>query len=69
MLFRKVRGLNIPVSGTLLQERALHFSQKLGYENFKASNGFLEKFKERQGITGQAECNEEKSVDPDIFGT
>jgi len=47
--FRKVRGMNIPVSGTLLQEKALYFAQQLGYENFKASNGFLEKI---QGKTG-----------------
>ena len=64
--FRKVRGMYIPVSGTLLQEIALYFAQQLGYEKFKASNGFLEKFKERQGITGQAVGGEDKSVDPDI---
>jgi len=67
--FRKVRGKNIPVSGPLLQEKALYFAQELGYENFKASNGFVEKFKERQGITGQAVCGEEKSIDPDIVKT
>ena len=67
--FRKVRGMNIPVSGPILQEKALYFAQELGYESFKASNGFLEKFKERQGISGQAVCGEEKSVDPDIVET
>ena len=32
----------------------------------KASNGFLYRFKEREGITGQSVCGEEKSVDQDI---
>ncbi|KAK2550109.1 Tigger transposable element-derived protein 6 [Acropora cervicornis] len=32
----------------------------------KARNGFLNRFKEREGITGQSVCGEEKSVDQDI---
>lgn len=61
--------MNIPVSGALLQENALYFAQQLGYENFKASNGFLEKFRERHGIVGQVISGEEKGVDPDIVET
>ena len=67
--FRKVRAMNIPVSGPLLQEKAQYFAEQLGHENFKSSNGFLDKFKERRGITGQAMCGEEKSVDPGIVET
>ncbi|XP_068671000.1 tigger transposable element-derived protein 6-like [Montipora foliosa] len=67
--FCKVRAMNIPVSGPLLQEKAQYFAEHLGHENFKASNGFLDKFKERHGITGQAVCGEEKSVDPGIVET
>ena len=67
--FRKVRSMNIPVSEPLLQEKAHYFAEQLGHENVKASNGFLDKFKGRHGITGQAVCGEEKSVDPGIVET
>ena len=67
--FRKVQARNIPVSGPLLQEKAQYFAEQLGRENFKASNGFLDKFKERHGITGQAVCGEEKNIDPGIVET
>lgn len=67
--FHKVRARNIPVSGPLLQEKAQYFAEQLGHENFKASNGFLGKFKERHGITGQAVCGEEKNIDPGIVET
>ena len=41
--FRKVRAMNIPVSGPLLQEKAQYFAEQLGHETFKSSNGFLDK--------------------------
>ncbi|KAK3753066.1 hypothetical protein QZH41_005505 [Actinostola sp. cb2023] len=65
-MIRKVRSINVPVTGTLLAEKARYFANQLGYENFKASSGYLERFKARQSISGQNVCGEEKSVDPDI---
>ena len=67
--FCKVRAMNIPVSGPLLQEKAQYFAGQLRHGNFKASNGFLDKFKERHGITGQAVYGKVKSVDPGIVET
>ena len=67
--FKKVRSINVPVNGPLLAEKARYFAEQLGYENFKASNGFLDRFKERQGITGQNVCGEEKSVDSSVVDT
>jgi len=64
-----VRSINVPVTGTLLAEKARYFANQLGYENFKASSGYLERFKARQSISGQNVCGEEKSVDPDIVET
>ncbi|XP_020617382.1 tigger transposable element-derived protein 4-like [Orbicella faveolata] len=60
--FKRVRRINVPVSGPLSAEKALYFAKQLGYKDFKASAGFLDRFKERQGITGQHICGEEKSV-------
>ena len=59
---KKVRNINVPVNGPLLAE-------KLGYDNFKAGNGFLDRFKERQGSTGQILSDEEKSVDSSVVDT
>ena len=56
-------------SQTILAEKAQYFAEKLGYDNFKASNGFLDRFKERQGITCQNVCGEEKSVDSTVVDT
>lgn len=67
--FKNVRSINVPVNGPLLAEKARYFAEQLGYENFKASNGFLDRFKERQGITGQNVCSEEKSVDSSVVDT
>ena len=64
-----MRSINVPINGPLLAEKARSFAEQLGYENFKASNGFLDRFKERQGITGQNVCGEEKSVDSSVVDT
>lgn len=66
---KKVRSINVPVNGPLLAEKTRYFAEQLGYKNFKASNGFLDRFKERQGITGQNVCSEEKSVDSNVVDT
>lgn len=45
--FASARDQNVPVSGPLLQEQALKYGQQLGATNFKASTGWLHKFKKR----------------------
>lgn len=41
----------VPVSGRLLLEKAVIFSLQLGYNNFMASNGWLECFKAHHNIS------------------
>lgn len=64
--FVQCRDNNISVSGSLLRERAEIFAQKLGYVNFKASNGWLEKFKNRHGITFRQVCGESADVNKEV---
>jgi len=51
MWFIQRRSSGQPISGPLLCEKAIFFNTKLnGDSTFKASSGWLEKFKERHGI-------------------
>ena len=50
--FRKARSKNISISGPILQEKALQIAKGLDVAppEFKASNGWLDRFKNRNGI-------------------
>ena len=57
------RAKNLPISGPILQEKARQIAMEFG-DNvvFKASNGWLDKFKSRHGISYRAICGEAASV-------
>ncbi|CAG4935600.1 unnamed protein product [Colias eurytheme] len=59
--FEQCRSQNISINGPLLQEKAQIFSKSLGLVNFRASNGWLEKFKGRHDLVFKKVCGE--SVD------
>ncbi|GFU18655.1 HTH CENPB-type domain-containing protein [Trichonephila clavipes] len=59
---RQCRGQNIPMSGSLLKEKAKAFTKELGIE-FSASEGWLTNFKKRNGIVFKKMCRESSSVD------
>lgn len=63
--FKQARDQNIPVSGTLVRAKAEEFSRSLGNDNFKASSGWLDGFKERNGISFKSVCGESASVNAD----
>ena len=44
------RELLVPVSGPMPQAEALFLAKELGNESFKASNGWLQSFKQRHNI-------------------
>ena len=50
--FRKVKSKNIPISGPILQEKALHSTKALDVapSEFKAPNRWLNQFKNRNSI-------------------
>ena len=60
--FRMARSKNIPVSGPTLQAKAVAVAEQMQLENFKASNGWLEKFKTRYKIKGMTVSGESGEV-------
>lgn len=49
--FEEQRALGNPVTGPLIQKTAMEINQQIGgIDNFKASSGWLQKFKMRHGI-------------------
>lgn len=61
--FSRIRSQNVPVSGPMIQAKALEFAAELGDSEFKASNGWLEKFRKRHDIKFRSICGESSSVD------
>ena len=53
----------ISVSGPLIQQRALKFAADLGLSEFKASNGWLDKFLKRNNIVFKKMSGERGDVD------
>ena len=45
--FLILRSENVPVTGPMLKEKALEFTRRLNIEGFRASEGWLEKWKKR----------------------
>lgn len=63
--FCRMRAANIPISGPLLQERALCIAEAAGVSDFKASSGWLHKFKQRHNINCAVFSGESMSVNPE----
>ena len=60
--FREARTRGMPVSGPVLQQKALSIAGILGQTDFKASNGWLEAFRKRHEITFRAISGNEDNV-------
>ena len=45
--FNQARAKNIPISGPLLQKKALQYAEELEMSDFKASNGWLSAWKKQ----------------------
>ena len=67
--FTAARAKHIPVSGPILQEKARNIAKELQQPDFKASNGWLEKFRTRYNISFRILSGESAGVDPDTVST
>lgn len=63
--FKCARSKQIPISGPMLKEKALEIAQSLRIEDFRASNGWLERFKVRHNINFRKVCGESADVNND----
>ncbi|GBN67677.1 hypothetical protein AVEN_170667-1, partial [Araneus ventricosus] len=63
---KQCRDCNLPIGGNELKEKAEHFAQKLGYKDFKSSNGWLKIFKNRHNIVFRKLCAESQSVSDEL---
>jgi hypothetical protein len=61
--FKQARGSNAVIRGTLLREKALHIATRLGIEDLKASNGWINSFKKRHSVVYRNASGECTSVD------
>ncbi|XP_064463461.1 tigger transposable element-derived protein 4-like [Ornithodoros turicata] len=63
---KRARSSNIPVSGPILQAEANELAERLGHADFKCSNGWISRFKERHGLVFKAVSGEEAAGDPSV---
>ncbi|XP_053406380.1 tigger transposable element-derived protein 6-like [Mercenaria mercenaria] len=56
----------MPVSGPIIKEKALHFANELEISEFKASNGWLDKWKDRHSIKEFKVSIESAGVDQNV---
>ena len=66
MWLKEMRAKNAAVSGPTLLTKATQFAISFGDLEFKASEGWLEKFKHRHGIVCKNVCGEEAAVNPEV---
>lgn len=60
--FKQTRDKKIPVSGPLIRMKAEQFATALGKNDFKASTGWLDGFKDRNKISFKSICGESGAV-------
>ncbi|KAH8024338.1 hypothetical protein HPB51_022457 [Rhipicephalus microplus] len=48
---KRARSSNLPINGPILREKAEELSLRLGIEDFKCSDGWISRFKERHGLS------------------
>ena len=67
--FRNTRSKNMPITGPMLQEKAMQITKALDVppEEFKATNGWLDRFKTRNRINAKVISGEGSDVREDTI--
>ncbi|UYV69654.1 hypothetical protein LAZ67_7000122 [Cordylochernes scorpioides] len=58
----QARLKNIPLNGLILQQKAIYYATGMKYDEFEASNGWLDRFKARRNIIFRKICGEERAT-------
>jgi hypothetical protein len=64
--FTQARAKGVAVSGPILTMQAWKFADALGFADFQGSSGWLDRFKQRHGITGKCITGESAAVSEDM---
>lgn len=62
--YQQSRAANIPIDGSIIREKAKQIAERLGINDFAASNGWITRFKDRHGLVYKKLAGESASVDP-----
>ena len=62
--FKQARSNNVSISGPLLLAKANSLASAMGDTTFKATTGFIDRWKTRHGIGFKKVCGEEEAVSP-----
>ena len=66
-LFENARSNNISVNGNVIKEKTLSLAKS--FEDFRASDGWTDKCKQRQNVTLQGVSGEENAATPEIIAS
>lgn len=64
--FCQARKMNLSISGPIIQAKALEVAKCLGLNHFKASNGWLDRFRRRHNIIFKSICAKSADVNVEI---
>ena len=64
--FKTARSNNIPVNGIIIKEKALSLAKFLELTDFRASDRWLDKWKQRHNVIFKAVSEEENAVAPEM---
>ena len=64
--FLNMQSQNVPLSASMIQEKALIFAKELNTENFQVSDGWLPCWKEKNNMSFKTVSGESRSVTPEM---
>ena len=67
--FKNARSNNIPVNEIIIKEKALSLAKSLELTDFRASDGWLDKWKQRHNVTFKTVLGEENAVTPEMIAS